>query len=677
MDNLFACPRCSKPVIEQDANWVCRSCETSYPVSGGIVDFRCSRKDYYFNPVPRYAMAEIVAPAAAREWPRRVRRFLRYVRGTAEWVDNLVVDGRYAWKMFLELPKDARALDLGCGLGNLAKNLAPSLGVTYAMDLTWERLEFARVRFSLFNTDDDIVLLAGGDGPHLPFRDETLDVVFVSGVLEWVADDPSLWEGGESKLSKAWRMLLAQFGDKNPRSRQLAFLREIRRVLRPEGQLFVAIENRLNYEYFVGRPDHHSGLRYGSLLPRVAANVYSIVVNQQPYRTYTYSPLGYRRLLRDAGFENQEFFGLLPGYSKLAEMVPLETSISYWRRHRRRGLRARVEARPLFAPAFGIVASKGPRPKLIDRLCGRITEELSLGSGKELVVESFFVTAKDKGVLLARSGSDPIVVKLALNETARKAEERNRVVTETLKELGPLVPRPLTHGTISGVPYFVERAVAGKSLAHLWRDGAVPDFLEDVAGVLHRLNPDLTRGPIEPLSSEEVTMAIEVPLRRLSEALDGEAQFEEFARIVRRRLSRLAGRRGLVHGDFSVHNVFFHEGAISGVIDWESWARPALPVLDAVNLLDSIQRLRAPESTVSDTAIALCRGAWPEEDEVSFLHEQCERSGIGTDDIGALAVLYWLRHIGSQLCFHLQYDAEALSRRVKNFFAFVLEDPFS
>ena len=67
-------------------------------------------------------------------------------------------------------------------------------------------------------------------------------------------------------------MLMSFFGETNPRRTQQRFLQELGRILKPDGQLFVAIENRWNYEYFGGRPDHHSGLKYGSLLPRFLAN---------------------------------------------------------------------------------------------------------------------------------------------------------------------------------------------------------------------------------------------------------------------------------------------------------------------------------------------------------------------------------------------------------------------
>src|SRR5690606_617055 len=130
---------------------------------------------------------------------------------------------------------------------------------------------------------------------------------------------------------RLWRMLAYQFGARGPRGIQLAFLREIRRVLKPSGQLFVAIENRYNYEDFTGRPDHHSRLKFGSLMPRTLANLYSIAVRRAPYRTNTHSIAGYRKLMREAGFPETEFIGFFRGYSQLNEIVPAAIDLPRWR----------------------------------------------------------------------------------------------------------------------------------------------------------------------------------------------------------------------------------------------------------------------------------------------------------------------------------------------------------
>src|SRR5687768_4395026 len=291
----FRCPRCAGELGEVAEELICARCDQRFPRRDGIIDFRLARRDYYFNPVPRAEMADLIREAPTVSWDASVRRFLRFVRTVPGWVDNVSTNGRYAWKLFLDLPPRGRFLDFGCGLGSLTQNFAPHVGEVVALDLTWERLQFAQQRFARFNSNDRITVVAGGDGPRLPFPDSYFDGIALSGVLEWIGDDFDVYSLSGSRVTKAVKMLATFFGQRNPRRTQLRFLRELRRVLKPAGQLFVAIENRWGYEYFTGRPDHHSGLRYGSLLPRFLANAYSIASSRRhPYRTYTYSYWGAR-----------------------------------------------------------------------------------------------------------------------------------------------------------------------------------------------------------------------------------------------------------------------------------------------------------------------------------------------------------------------------------------------
>lgn len=666
-EHIFGCPNCSGRLEKRGQDWFCLPCERRYPTENGIADFRCSRHDYYFNPVPRDAMRKLSSPNTNQSWDDRIRTFLAHTEWNPDWLDNLIADGRYAWKLFLEFPEGARVLDLGCGLGNLTKNIAPSVGTVYAMDLTSERLEFARVRFSEFNPTDRIELLAGGDGPFLPFCENSLDAVFLSGVLEWIPDDDGLWEA-RSKISKGWRMLTSQFGVTNPRRQQLSFLREVRRVLKPEGQLFIAIENRLNYEYFAGRPDHHSGLKFGALMPRLLANLYSILINKRPYRTYTHSIAGYRKLLAQAGFDDCEFIGLLPGYSKLAVLFPLQERIPYWEFESSLGLKERLSRHPYFVPAFGIVASTEPRPRLLDRLRSRVEQESGFDSGV-LALNSYIVTGKDKGIVSGHAGDVRIVIKLPFNRAALEAEERNLCRLRELGENFTLAPQAISNGDLLGVRYFVERAVDGRSLRASMKGPIEAELLASVSHALEQMNPNLLEFAIQLPTDDEIG-EIQALLSRLVEALNGKDRVSSVAETLSSRLCRLRARRGLAHGDFSAHNIFVLGSRVTGLIDWEN-SRRRIPALDAVNFLDSLNRLRDPSATVSDTAVLLATGSWPSRVEADFLDVQCDRSGVARHDIQDLVAYYWVRHVGSQLRYDTRFAGRVLERKVEPFFEYV------
>ena len=641
----------------------CVQCKSGYVFREGIYDLRCKRRDYYFNPVPREEMAVLVRNAADRPWDDSVRHFLRHVKNIRDWIDNIVVNGRYTWKLFLDLPAGSRFLDFGCGLGNLTSNLAPHVGEVVALDLTWERLQFAKERFAKVNPRDRISLVAAGDGPHLPFPDSHFDCIALSGVLEWIADDFDVDAPG-SRVSKALRMLMSFFGESNPRRTQLRFLKELRRVLKPGGQLFVAIENRWNHEYFAGRPDHHSALRYAALLPRFAANVYSIARSHRPYRTYTHSLPGFRKLFAAAGFAYQEFYGLSPGYSGLREIIPAGTDQPFWKADRPAALGERARRSRYFVPAFGIVARDHvqPSPALLGRILGEIEHALTAGP---IALRDCIVSGKDKAVLRGTIGEVPIVIKLPADQRAYAGEENNWRTLTALRhraELADLVPKPLARGVYQGAAYYAESAVRGRPL------GDQPQSLsrDTAAGIVSALLAKLHSQPNETAElthdSEPYRALIAEPMARLTQSGADPARCDVLEQRLR---AALAGRRwqiGLCHGDFSRSNIFVADDEISGIIDWEYSTERGLPVLDAMSYVESMQRVAEPASTVAENLLRLSRWEWPSAAETAFLRALYRRFEIDPATHAGLCLLCCLQHVAHQLDTAARFDNELVDR---------------
>lgn len=671
----LACPRCAGPVRDAEAGLVCTACGATYPVRDGIADFRCHRYDYYFNPVPRAEMEALTRDAQFQPWGKTIHSFLERVGQNPDWFDDLVVDGRYAWKLFLRLPENARVLDLGCGLGNLAKNIAPNVGRVDALDLTLERLKFARVRFQQGGLTERITLLAGGDGPYLPFPDNSFDCVTLSGVLEWVAADEKLWNHGSTRADTAKNAFLSFFDKRNPRLTQIRFLTEVRRILKPQGQLFVAIENRLSYCYFGGRRDHHSSLWFASLLPRFLANLYSILVKHQPYRTYTYSTNGFSRLLRAAGFSTEEFYGLTPGYTQLAELIPLQRRDRIWRPWKARGLE-RLKRSRNFVPAYGIVAYRETpvRPSLVEQLAASLEQQLGSRQGTACFTR-FQVTDKNKGIISANVDGRPIVVKLPFNEAIGARAARNHQFLAKAREdesLRTYVPSAVGTGEILGIRYYAEERVAGHSLLDELGASDGTQWFDAATGFLEALNPGLQQRKPEALATEVFHRQVSAPLERLALVVDA-TLVERIENYLRRSLEGLLLSFGVVHGDFSFSNVFVQSGSIVGVIDWDDSDLMGIPALDALNFVDSRYRASNRHSTTVQVISRLAKWDGLADKERGFLEKSYLRCGIESSCHSALVCLYWLRHVADQLDGDLIYNKPAIDGRVKEVFEELLK----
>lgn len=122
------------------------------------------------------------------------------------------------------------------------------------------------------------------------------------------------------------------FRSGNPRDIQLGFLRGLLSLLRPGGCLYIGIENRFGLPSWLGRPDH-PGLPFTSLLPRRLADLLTSRMLRDrgwsKYYTYTYSWLGYKRLLRQAGFGEVEIYWVYPSYSNPKFAAKVDNGESY------------------------------------------------------------------------------------------------------------------------------------------------------------------------------------------------------------------------------------------------------------------------------------------------------------------------------------------------------------
>jgi ubiquinone/menaquinone biosynthesis C-methylase UbiE/aminoglycoside phosphotransferase (APT) family kinase protein len=667
LSKLLVCPRSGTGLTYQGHGFVASDGASTYPIDEGIIDLRCNRRDYYFNPVRRDAMSALTQQARHVPWSSTIRRFMEHVKHNPDWLDNLVADGRYAWKLLLDLQPGSQVLDLGCGLGNLTKNLAPHVGRVFAMDLTIERLRFAAERFARFNRGDDIVLLAAGDGSYLPFRDQSLDLVVLSGVLEWVAEDGPHSAPGDGKIAKAVRMSLSILGARNPRRIQRRFLQEIRRVLKPTGQLFIAIENRLNLEYFYRRVDHHSSLRFGSLLPRFAANLYSIVAAHRPYRTYTYSLSGYRKLLTSAGFDSHEFFGLSPGYSNLREIRPLTAAEQIWSPVQPESLWQRIARNKRFVPAFGIIASASPerRTSLLARLISHIENQID-ASGP-LRVRTLRLTDEDQGVLDVQATAQSYRLHTPFGLPAVARMKRQHEVLMRLRQradIRHLLPSIPLHGSFQGQDYFLESRLPGRALAELLRSAGREAYLEQVVALMETIGQHDAVVASSRLSGELYRTEVDEPLRRIAQVLDSPEAVIPLADVLRRTLYGKPVGRGIVHGNFTLSNVLIDNGKVSGLLDWRSSRMVGLPVLDFLDYLHSVQAHCFPHHSDLEHLELLATGRWPSKKEWDELQARYRAFGIDRLQHRSFVYLCWMHRVSRQLQTYMVYDPKALDARL-------------
>lgn len=231
-------------------------------------------KDFYWGIIPREEMQQFVE-AARKEGFDKARTTFQF-SGRFDYADDF---SRADFHFFLPTPKNAEVLDLGSGYGNVTIPLSYHYDRVTAADASRELLEISRIR-AIEKGRENISFVHVdplGSGA-LPFADASYDLVLLNGVLEWVG------------LS----------GDtQDPREIQAFLLREIKRVLKPGGKIYIGIENRVFPGWWSRDP--HSKLPFTVFLPRPLAQWYAKRKGHEGYRTYIYTYYGFKKLFAQQG----------------------------------------------------------------------------------------------------------------------------------------------------------------------------------------------------------------------------------------------------------------------------------------------------------------------------------------------------------------------------------------
>ena len=206
-----------------------------------------------------------------------------------------------------------------------------------------------------------------------PLPEEFFDIVLMNGVLEWI--------GASSQ-------------DGAPRDLQLAALRAVRRMLKPDGVLYIGIENSHGFKYILGENDDHTGIPHITYLTRDRADARSRRELKRPYRTYTYDRVGYEHLLTEAGFLQSRFYYPAPDYKSTHVLMDLNApgQVAFYNRElkapadpgttaeRVRSLEIAAEAHGHvgnYVASYSIVAGTPSAPSLVSAVAAHVRAEWS------------------------------------------------------------------------------------------------------------------------------------------------------------------------------------------------------------------------------------------------------------------------------------------------------------
>lgn len=588
---VVTCPHCRGELTAAADAVCCESCGCEFGMTDGIPVLRQNAETYY-GEFPQDDMHRLLE-AAREDVETTVGDYLRDQDAPPRLGEYILGRGRAGWQYLLPLDRDSVVLDLGCGWGTLAWSLAQFCGHVVACDSTLERMQLLGIRRKNDQLDN-LQLVCAGDCQYLPFPDNSFNAVVVNGVLEWVP-------GGLP-------------GD--PRQVQVEFLREIRRVLRPDGCLFLGIENRYAWKTWGMNADGHTGLRFVPWLPRPLAHLYSKMNGQGSYRNYLYGPGQYRRLLDECGFADTQFYVPAPGYHHPVQMIDFEDSAQLeaaftraestpFRRFRQK-VKGYLSAR--FPDAFGMIASDQKRDSFLQRVLDHVRQQSGDAASDGPVRFSYRMNG-EMGIVtvISRSPGTPYILKLPIHQRGLEELRSEFRILQQVREPGhpltdraDLFARVVSLGEFGRQEYFACSMLPGVSGDRI---PAASDRFDCVVRqaatfltALHQQSPDQQVSLaelVEPARAAVLTLAADADQR------------DAVNRVADKVLQRFdASFAGAVwsHGDSKPANFMFDPKSadLTGVIDWGVGFQPELPGYDLSFLIVSSEAARGGTSLTDE-----------------------------------------------------------------------------
>ncbi|KQX51918.1 class I SAM-dependent methyltransferase [Paenibacillus sp. Root444D2] len=242
--------------------------------------------------------AEMISLMSKKHWREVIAESFQE---KSPWLYRIIADaGRPMFLDMLDIPKNGLYLDVGSGWGQVCIPLG-RLGNSVALDLTFNRLNILR---SIANQENVSLQYAQGNFLSFPFLEKSFDTIIFNGSLEWIG------VGREKGTSI--------------RKVQIDALKKANDLLKPDGMIYIGIENSMGLKYILGTEDDHTGLQYHTFLEeRIAENNFQTQSKGEQLPSKTWSLEEYKEMISESGLELEKVYGCFPDYKLIRQMIDL------------------------------------------------------------------------------------------------------------------------------------------------------------------------------------------------------------------------------------------------------------------------------------------------------------------------------------------------------------------
>lgn len=602
--NKNICPDCHSGLISDDTRLLfeCSGCKREFTLAGSVPDFR-DRDEYWCN-VSREKMHKLIEKTKETgDWFKAAKELIpQYM---AHFSDFSRADCQFLWPINM----DSRVLDAGSMWGALTLPVAQYCKEIHAVDKTVETLGFLKLRAEQMGLNN--VHVAAASLKKLPFPDGFFDFVILNGVLEWVALEQDI------VLEKHWGKRrndeCCKYAYK-PRQMQLNVLKELKRVLKPGGGIYVAIENAIGYIYLTGCPDGHINLRFVSFLPRWLANAIAKIALNCDYRVYVYSPKKLKKLIEESGFGAVKIWGSFPHYINSTLIIPYELIWRFKNRIMAFGLRAKLffsifpkRLMKYFVPSLLVIGQKpGGAYPATQRLINMLVSADVINNADIETYDAVYVGGRSGDQMTAnylvvekKSGNASYFCKIgrSINGAEMISREADALMTLSKsvsnEEMQVFLPKLKYFGTVEGVPFLVTSFLSGQLFPCKPGRSSIKSYLKLLDERISLAIPLLCK--FQSGTRVEVVNARGYLLSKIDDWVHVLIHKESLAESTRKGVEDLKREIASLgdlslplcaeHGDFSFYNNLLFESKAVKLVDFEHFENNGNPLFDFANLI--------------------------------------------------------------------------------------------
>lgn len=635
MTLTLCCPVCLLPLNQaQPEQWHCKACDLSADYREGIYQLQTARAREH-----RARVDDFISPSSEQQWIALIRR-LHALKNDRQWFNQVVAEGNNAVKLLINLPANAKVLNLGSNLGSLSHCLASSCEQVYVLDDDLYTLKLAKARNAIFYKQQNLVWICHKLTARLPFADNSLDLVLISHRLI------DLFRGGQDAHH--------------------SLLNDIYRVLSPQGQLLLIENNKYSVKALSKSLARSKSSFAGQLLPTRLQLGLGI-------KPQAYNLIEYQKMLNQAGFNISYRNSLDDESGLLRKIQPIAAKYSvsggpY------KNIKQTLKQHALTQSSFCLTAYKNTAPGLaiIEQIIDAIKHTLSLNLDLVTLVnlQGIDITGKNKGILKLHSQTQDYIVKLPFDDAGRLGEENNAHCLTRLareKRLDLCYPQYLTRGDISGNCYFTESFCSGVALQQAIKIYGRDHFAQPIFDAWLKLARYRSNQPIDTIDPVYFAQLVEQPAKKIKLLSPLHQELDHILVYLRNNLLGQVMQLGLFHGDFSVSNTLTQEGKVTALIDWETCRFDGPCLIDLLSIYTSIERMFVPKKDIVDNLMDLLTGRWSNQREAHFIAQACQVLALSPQQQQALIIVSWFHGMTQQLDTDLIYENDIIDKRINRY----------